>query len=176
MPEAEDIVRLYPKGSKVVPEKSATVAYLQRTADGYNVLHVAAHAKFNPREPLLSYIVLQPGEADDGKWSAAEMFALPFSQAKLVTLSACETGRVSGTHASEVIGMQRALIYAGANAVLLTHWKVDSQATLAWMKTFYREAARSSCTEAARRATAALRARPEYAHPYYWSAFYLVGR
>ena len=66
LPEAEDIVRLYPKGSKVVPEKSATVAYLQRTADGYNVLHVAAHAKFNPREPLLSYIVLQPGEADDG--------------------------------------------------------------------------------------------------------------
>jgi CHAT domain-containing protein len=176
MTEAEDIVRLYPKGSKVVPEKSATTTYLKSNAGGYDVLHVAAHGKFNPKQPLLSHIQLTPGDADDGKWSAGEMFALPLRQVKLVTLSACETGRVAGTQSSEVIGMPRALIYAGAKSVLLTHWKVNSQATLEWMKTFYQEAARSSCTEAAQRATTALRARSQYAHPFYWGAFYLVGR
>jgi CHAT domain-containing protein len=175
-PEVEDIVSLYPDGSKAVPERSATAAYIRLNAGGYDVLHVAAHARFVPLEPLRSYVELTPGDADDGRWSAAAMFALPLGRAKLVTLSACETGRVSGTHAGEVIGMPRALLYAGARAVLLTHWKVDSAATRAWMRAFYRESVRSPCAEAARRASAELRARPEYAHPHYWAGFYLVGR
>jgi CHAT domain-containing protein len=44
------------------------------------------------------------------------------------------------------------------------------------METFYREAAQAALPEAARRAGAALLAKPEYAHPRYWGAFFLVGR
>jgi CHAT domain-containing protein len=104
------------------------------------------------------------------------MYGLPLGQARLVTLSACETGRAEATHAGEVIGMQRALIYAGAGALLLTQWKVHSTSTKLWMETFYREAAQAALPEAARRASAALLAKPEYAHPHYWGAFFLVGR
>jgi CHAT domain-containing protein len=176
LPEALDLVRLYPHGSKAVPERSATATYIRRNAGGYDILHVAAHARFDPKEPLLSYVALTPADGDDGRWSAAAMFALPLGRTKLVTLSACETGRISDARTGEVMGMPRALLYAGARAVLLTRWKIDSPATRTWMRAFYREAARSSCSEAARQAGAELRARPEYAHPYYWAGFYLVGR
>ena len=75
-----------------------------------------------------------------------------------------------------MIGIQRALIYAGAGALLLTQWKVDSASTALWMETFYREAAQAPLPEAARRAGAALLARQEYAHPHYWGPFFIVGR
>ena len=104
------------------------------------------------------------------------MYGLPLGQARLVTLSACETGRAETTHGGEVIGIQRALIYAGAGALLLTQWKVDSASTALWMETFYREAAQAPLPEAARRAGAALLARQEYAHPHYWGPFFIVGR
>jgi CHAT domain-containing protein/tetratricopeptide (TPR) repeat protein len=181
-PEAEAVARLYP-GSKVVPPEDATKDYLRRTASGYDILHITAHAEFNINmekpfmaRPLRSHIALTPLAPDDGKLTAAEMFALPLDKMRLVTLNACETGRGTGIHVGEMIGMPRALIYAGARAVLLTRWRVDAQASLEWMQHFYREAARVSLPEAARRASVALRKLPRYNHPYYWSAFYFVGR
>ena len=63
---------------------------------------------------MLSYVALAPGGADDGKLTAAEMFGLPLDNSRLVVLSACETGRAEATHANEILGLERALIYAGA--------------------------------------------------------------
>jgi len=175
--EVKAIARLYPTGRvTLLVGESATEEEVTRRAAAQGVLHLAAHGVFDGPEPLLSYIELGRSPGADGRLTAAEMYGLPLGQARLVTLSACETGRAEATHAGEVIGMQRALIYAGAGALLLTHWKVDSASTALWMETFYAEAAQAPLAEAARRASAALLAKPEYAHPHYWGAFFLVGR
>ena len=100
------------------------------------------HGKFDAGEPLLSYLALGRGGADDGRLTAAEMFGLPLDKSRLVVLSACETGRAEATHANELLGMVRALIYAGAGTLVLSYWEVDSAATALWMQTFY-EAAQS---------------------------------
>lgn len=169
------IARLYP-GSRVVSKDNATAAYVKRTASSFGVLHIAAHAAFDGNEPMDSFIELTPFGSNDGKLTAREMFAMELGKARLVTLSACETGRSGGTGATEMLGMPRALIHAGAPAVLLTQWPVDSHATREWMLAFYQEAVESPLPEAARRATLSLRRRAEFEHPYYWGAFYLVGR
>jgi CHAT domain-containing protein len=172
--ETEAIARLYPGGSKLIPVELATERLIRELVGSYTVLHAACHGKFIEREPLLSHLELTPHDPDDGRLTAAEMFALPLEHVRLVTLSACETGRIRGTHAGEVIGMQRALLHAGAPAMLLSSWKIDSESTALWMTRFYQEAARVPLPEAARRA--ALEVKAKFAHPYYWAAFYLVGR
>jgi CHAT domain-containing protein len=127
-------------------------------------------------EPMLSFVQLAPQPGDDGKLTAGEMAALPLTSTRLVTLSACETGRFSETTLGEMLGIPRALIVAGAKAVLLTRWKVDPDATHRWMTQFYMHAASATLPEAARRASADLRSEPRFAHPYFWAPFELVGR
>ena len=93
----------------------------------YDIVHLSVHGKFNAAEPMLSYVALAPGGSDDGRLTAAEMFGLPLDNSRLVVLSACDTGRAEATHANEMIGLVRALIYAGAGALVLSYWEVDSR-------------------------------------------------
>jgi CHAT domain-containing protein len=72
--------------------------------------------------------------------------------------------------------MERALIYAGAPALVLSQWQVDSEATARWMQAFYEAGRTQTLAEAARTALKAVKALPQYRHPYYWAAFTMVGR
>jgi hypothetical protein len=101
---------------------------------------------------------------------------LPLDNSRLVVLSACDTGRAEATHANEIIGLVRALIYAGAGALVLSYWEVDSDATALWMQTFYQAALTRPIAEAARLALTRVKSDPAYSHPYYWAAFAMVGR
>jgi CHAT domain-containing protein len=143
---------------------------------GAGLVHLAVHGSFASDEPLLSYLHLNAGDGDDGRLTAAEMYALPLDDAKLVVLSACETGSVHATHANEVIGMVRGLIFAGADSLLLSAWKIDDQATAEWMRAFYEAAEDQPPAVAVQTAIKALRATAEYRHPYYWSPFTLTSR
>jgi CHAT domain-containing protein len=54
-----------------------------------------------------------------------------------ITLSACESG-VSDRHAGdELVGLTRALIYAGAASVVVSLWAVDDMSTSMFMNYFY---------------------------------------
>src|SRR4029077_17944504 len=122
--------------------------------------------KFNAAEPMLSYVALAPGTNDDGRLTAAEMFGLPLDNSRLVVLSACDTGRAEATHANEIIGLVRALIYAGAGALVLSYWEVDSDATALCMQISYQAPLPPQIGEAARRALPRVKSAPAYSHPY----------
>ena len=64
---------------------------------------------------------------------------------------------------------------AAAIALVLSQWRVDTESTALWMEAFYRAARTAPLADAAQRAIAAVKAHPEYHHPYYWAAFQLVG-
>jgi CHAT domain-containing protein len=176
VPEVAAIARLFPGRAKVVTEDLARESDVKAWAPEYDVIHLAVHGKFDAGEPLLSYLALGRGGGDDGRLTAAEMFGLPLDRSRLVVLSACETGRTEATHANELLGMVRALVYAGAGSLVLSYWEVDSAATALWMQTFYDAAQSRPLPEAARVALARVKARPEFAHPYYWAAFGMIGR
>jgi CHAT domain-containing protein len=169
------IARLYPGRSKVISDALASEAEVKASVGGYSIIHLSVHGKFSREEPLLSYLKFAQGGPDDGRLTAAEMFGLPLDKASLVVLSACETGRAGVTYGNELLGMVRALLYAGADTLVLTYWEVDSASTALWMENFYQKAQTCSASEAARLALRAVKSQPEYVHPYYWAAFMLIG-
>jgi len=173
--EIDGISRQFPE-RRVIVDRLPAEAEVKTALAGHDVVHLAVHGKFDGAEPMLSYLSLGRGANDDGRLTAAEMFGLPLDGNRLVVLSACETGRAEATHANEVMGMARALIYAGAGTLLLSQWEVDSAATAQWMKTFYEEAATRPMPDAARAAIQRVKSMPQYAHPFYWAAFTMVGR
>ena len=74
----------------------------------------------------------------------------------------------------------RAFVYAQARALLVSHWAVDSNATVQLITTAMREIARDKAvgrSEALRRAMLALidSGEPQAAHPSYWAPFIVVG-
>lgn len=175
-PELQAIARLFPAGASTVITDGAREDDLKARLGGADVVHLALHGQFNATEPMLSHLNLAAAGKDDGRLTAAEMFALPLTNSRLVVLSGCETGRAEASRGNELQGMARALIYAGAPAMLLSQWRVDSESTALWMQTFYQSALTRSIPAAARDALIRVKANPAYRHPYYWAAFTVISR
>ena len=113
---------------------------------------------------------------DDGILTANEIARLDFRGTDLLVLSACQTGlgEVSG---EGVFGLQRGFKKAGVNAILMSLWEVDDEATSLLMTSFYRELAKGlSMNEALRAAQKDVRdykAR-DFSSPWYWAAFIML--
>ncbi len=153
-------------------EDAATVANLTMRAAGNRYIHLAAHGEFRADNALFSGISLA-----DGWLTTLDVFNLRF-QASLVTLSACDTGRSVISGGDELLGLMRAFLAAGAAALLLTLWAVDDRSTAVLMTDFYRDLLAGSGKGAALRQAQCrmIRSGPDqYAHPYFWAPFYLVG-
>jgi len=89
-------------------------------------------------------------------------------------LSACETNVGAVSAGDEVVGLNRAFIYAGTPTVISSLWNVDDAATALLMERFYIHLrAGKSKGEALRQAQMDVRAK--YPHPYYWASFVLTG-
>jgi CHAT domain-containing protein len=174
--EVNAIGKLYLGRSKVVAQEASSKADVRTWVSHYDIVHLSVHGKFNGSDPLLSYLQLKEAAPDNGRLTAAEVFGLPLRKNTLVVLSACESGRVQATHANEVLGMVRSLLYAGAGRLVLSSWEVNAGSTRLWMETFYQEGQRSQPAEAARLALVAVKSRPEYSHPFFWAPFVMTGK
>jgi len=151
----------------------------------YRIVHFATHGALAGElragaEPGL--ILTPPGEAtpeDDGYLSASEIAGLKLD-ADWVILSACNTAAGGAEGAEALSGVSRAFFYAGARALFLSHWAVNSDATVKLVtKTLSTMAADKavSRSEALRRSMVALieHGEPHEAHPAYWAPFVVVG-
>lgn len=145
---------------------------------GFDVLHFATHGLVDEDNPALSRIFLQQhSEAEDGSLYTSEIYNLELD-ANLVTLSACETGLGKISKGEGVIGLSRALVYAGAKNLVVSFWKVADESTAEMMKTFYDEMLQHPAGgyfNHLRDAKLKLMANPSYAAPYYWAPFILIG-
>ncbi|WP_169789187.1 CHAT domain-containing protein [Nonomuraea candida] len=97
----------------------------------YDVLHIAAHGVFDAEDPMNSGI-----ELADGRFTAQDFLNLSLD-VDLVTLGACETGLSGRQPGDELVGLTRALLYAGAPSVLVTLWRVDELSTSMLLTRFY---------------------------------------
>lgn len=117
---------------------------------------------------------------EDGILTAEEVQYLNLDSTELVVLSACETGLGEIVNGEGVYGLQRAFRAAGAKSVLMSLWKVDDLATETLMKNFYKHWLDEGMTkyDALWQAKLDLRndkVHPEWAKPFFWGAFVLVG-
>ena len=98
-----------------------------------DVIHAACHGTFDAQDPLASRILLRDGS----DLTAREIFGLRL-RADLVTLSACQTAVNERRPGDELIGLTRALIFAGTPSALVSLWSVDDMSTGFLMRAFYR--------------------------------------
>lgn len=116
---------------------------------------------------------------DDGYLSASEIAALKLD-ADWVILSACNTAAGDASGAPALSGLARAFFYAQARALFVSHWSVNSDATVRLIATAMGEMAHDRTigrAEVLRRAMLALleKGNPREAHPAYWAPFVVVG-
>ena len=96
-----------------------------------------------------------------------------------VILSACNTAAGDSVGGAAFSGLARAFFYAGARELLVSHWYVDSKATVALItKSFdaLKADPKIGRAEALRRAmTTLIAAGGRTAHPSAWAPFVVVG-
>lgn len=144
------------------------------------IVHVATHGKVNEEHPALSNLVFsqtfQQDSGQDGVLFAPEIYQLQM-KADLLVLSACETGAGKLARGEGLLSITRAFMYAGANNILATLWKVLDQDASALMVALYQQILSGKpYTEALRAAKLTLIHQPETASPYSWSGFVLTGK
>ncbi len=174
--------------SKLFSEKNYTSSiYLNADAkessvksgdlSNYSYLHFATHGIVDESNPELSRIYLQPdANVEDGMLYTGELYNLKLN-ANLVTLSACETGLGKISKGEGVIGLSRALVYAGAKNMIVSFWSVADESTSELMKDFYNRMLDNPSMEFSDnlRASKLKLLEGKYAAPYYWAPFVLLG-
>jgi CHAT domain-containing protein len=178
--EAQGVADLFPGSHRLLLGRGATEGSFKRAAPDHRVLHLATHGYFNKMNPLFSGLELEKDQEDNGRLEVHEILGLRLD-ADLVTLSACETALGSGQLAEDpagddLVGLTRAFLSAGSDAVLATLWEVNDRSTLRLMRRFYRSlpgAGRAASLALAQRSLC--RGPDRFRHPYFWAPFVLVG-
>jgi CHAT domain-containing protein len=175
LPWAEREARMvgqHERDATVLVRADASEAGVKKVVETVGLVHFATHGELNESDPLSSAVLLVPGGGEDGRLEVREVFGLDL-HARLVVLSACETGLGKLSRGDELVGLQRAFLYAGTPAVVTTLWKVDDRASYELVRAFYDRLDTVGPVEALRQAQReTLHAFP---HPFAWAAFGLTG-
>jgi CHAT domain-containing protein len=165
----------------------ATETTVKRTAlADYRVVYFATHGLVagdvaGLGEPSLALTLpKQPTDLDDGLLTASEVVQLKLN-ADWVVLSACNTAAADKPGAEALSGLARAFFYAGARALLVSHWSVDSEAAIRLTtSTFTIMKAEPKLGRAAGLRDAMLaymndKSSPLNAYPAFWGPFSIIG-
>ena len=184
--EAVALKQLYGSDqSEVYTGAEAREDRFKAEAGKFRVLHLATHGIFNDASPMYSHILLSPGKVDsrqDGLLEAWEIIQMDL-KADLAVLSACETARGRVSAGEGVIGLTWAFFVAGVPTTVVSQWKVESASTAKLMLAFHRTLMAGenranpafATARALQRAEVQLLHSQQYAHPFYWAGFVVVG-
>jgi CHAT domain-containing protein/predicted negative regulator of RcsB-dependent stress response len=179
--EVNTIARLFKKYNQ------KSVVYVREQANEANAkspdlkefdyIHFSCHGILGDGFQSLVLSQLPPDKtSEDGYFTLNEIMNSDYN-AKLVVLSACQTGSGKMYRGEGVTGMTRAVMYAGTPAVVASLWDVDDNATKELMIHFYRNILEKSMdkAEALRQAKLELIRGKKYRSPSFWSAFVMYG-
>lgn len=166
--EVDEVRRAFRRG-KTLRRRASTRGAFRKAASDADVIHIATHGVFRADDPSFSSLQMA-----DGWMGLHDIFALRL-KARLVCLSACQSGRSWIGPGDELVGLSRGFLHAGASALLVSLWPVNDRSTAELMIRFYRGLRQGgSPDERLREAMRSLREeRPE---PFHWASFVLIGR
>jgi tetratricopeptide (TPR) repeat protein/CHAT domain-containing protein len=135
-------------------------------------------------EVSLDAAVAQGARLDDGLLTASEAARLDLD-ADWVILSACDTAAGENPDANGLTGLARAFFYAGARALLVSHWKVRDDVAARLTTDAVRRAAATPGLSRTRALQSAMRAIMDdrsqddsgraLSHPSAWAPFQIIG-
>jgi CHAT domain-containing protein len=127
------------------------------------------------------------GDKDDGLLTMDKVLTLKLD-ADWVVLSACNTAAGEGAGSEAVSGLGRAFFFAGAKALLVSNWPVDSVASRTMMTDLFKNQQKAQGTSKAELLRQAMLNQIDqggmseggsmkyaYAHPLFWAPFVVVG-
>jgi CHAT domain-containing protein len=147
-------------------------------ANDYALIHLATHGIL-AYDPRFSHIVLAP--EFEGNLTVREIFGLSgyFQKTSLVTLSACETAVEAEPEKAgmELVTLSNAFKVAGVPTTIASLWEIADRSTALLMQDFYKNLKDNNMDklDALRHAQLSMLDHENYAHPYYWAPFVLIG-
>ncbi len=172
-------------GSEVFTEKlldrsfTASNFKTKVQSSSFPIIHLATHGQFSSQANDTFILTW------DDRINAKDLDSLlradtRIGPVELLVLSACQTA--AGDNRA-TLGLTGVAVRAGARSTVASLWSVSDEATALLMTRFYEELAHSQANqgnevtkaEALRRAEQAVLQDERFSHPYFWSAFVLVG-
>ena len=176
--EVNFIAGLFGKNALLKKSGEATETMVKQTAlKDYKFIHFATHGIVDEESPELSRIFLKESATDDGDLFSGEIYGLALN-ADMVALSACQTGLGKVSKGEGVIGLSRALVYAGARNIMVSYWSVSDASTSQLMTGFYQNVLKSnsiSYRKNLQQVKIKMISEKKYAEPFYWAPFVLIG-
>lgn len=161
----------------ILLDEDATTASFRRVAADSRILHMATHSEISASDPLFSRLYLHQGSSrndESGQIFAYELFSFNL-QNELIMLNSCESGSGRYLQGSGIMGISRALRYAGARSLILNSWSVNDGYASDFAVEFYDHINNGvPKSEALRQATLAFM-KGSNANPHFWGAYMLNG-
>lgn len=158
-------------GKQITGLHATKSAFLEEL-NSHSIFHLAMHAQVVEDAFEESCLYFQNNQ----KLYFSDLYRLNFP-AKLVVLSACETGTGSIKSGEGVMSLSRALTYAGVESAVVSLWQVPDKETSEIMIAFYeylkQGSDKSEALALAKRDF--LRNNPMKNDPYYWAGFIVSG-
>ncbi|MEQ9441432.1 MAG: CHAT domain-containing tetratricopeptide repeat protein [Cyclobacteriaceae bacterium] len=153
----------------------ATETHFKQQAPEADILHIATHGMADLENPFASQFVFYPEGKEDGAFHLYELYNTPL-KAKVLLLSACESG-VGKHYAGEGnFSLARSFIYAGCKSVVMSLWQVNDIITEQMIKGIYNQLANQQTVSKSLRSTKlAMIEEGMYAHPQCWAGMVPLG-
>lgn len=172
--------KIFKSGARVFTAGQATKAVFFDQAKNADILHLATHGMIETN-PLESYLLFAGATKESQQLTLLEVagYTALRERNSLVFLSACQTAReaTKSGSGSELITLAEAFAMAGAPTLIATLWEVEDSATRLFAETFYEALANRNKDklDAMRAGQIALIRSAEYAHPFFWASFLMIG-
>lgn len=170
--EAEAVGALYPSPIRTVGSAFTHEAALEALRQ-HAIVHFATHGVFEPQSPMFNAILTARAPGQPTRVSVFELPDVVFA-ARLVILSACETGKGRISNGDEITGLTHSMLMAGADSVVSSLWQVSDASTALLMESFHRHLIEGATPSSALR-SASLEVRTKYSDPFYWAPFVVTG-
>lgn len=173
-----NIINNYIKGRSFTGP-NAVEKYFKAEAANHSIIHLAAHALIDDKNPMHSKLVFTQNKdsLEDGYLHAYEIYNMNLPS-DLTVLSACNTGFGKLARGEGIMSLARAFSYAGCPSIVMSHWSVDDEATAQLMELFYKNLSGGLSKDIALRQAKLdylKNASPDKMHPRYWASFVVLG-
>jgi CHAT domain-containing protein len=175
----QNILYRFPSVLSMINDR-ATTQNFRELAAGSRILHMATHSEVSESDPLFSRLHFysdtpsQNGDIESGQLFAYELFNLNLNN-ELVMLNSCESGGDRYLQGSGIMGINRALRYAGVQSLILNSWSVNDKFAADFAELFYTYLNEGKTKSKALQLAKIDFIKTKNANPHYWGPYTMNG-